>query len=407
MTRTFPEGFLWGCATAAHQVEGGSTNNNWWRFEQQGRILTQESSLIANDEWHRYPEDFLLLRRLCNNAHRLSIEWSKVEPARGTFDRAAIDHYRDVLKDLRRLEMTPMVTLLHFTTPLWFEDRGGWEAPDAAEVWLPFVERVACELGDLVGLWCTINEPSIAAFMGWVAGEFPPGKVRNVPAWYRVLRNLRRAHETAYELLHRITPSARVGLAHNHWVLVPERLILADRLAAAFGSAVMERWPRSPWHWDLVVAAKSDWIGLNHYTGQLVRFDPTNPAEAMTRRRNPSGLPESEFGWALNPRWMGRALRELKPLRKPVYITESGLSTRDDSVRAAYLPQVLDQVWGAIQEGVDVRGYFHWTAVDNFEWAHGYSQPFGLIAFDRRTQERTIKPSGELFATIARDNALP
>ncbi len=406
MTRAFPRGFLWGCATAAHQVEGGSTNNNWWRFEQQGGILTGESSLVSIDGWHRYREDFALLGRLHNNAHRFSIEWSKVEPRPGCFDEEVIEHYRDMLRELRRLEMTPMVTLLHFTTPLWFEDRGGWRAPRSVSWWLPFVERVADRLGDLVGLWCTINEPNIAAFLGWVAGEFPPGRVRDLPGFYRVLANLRRAHDAAYRLLHRLTPGVGVGLAYNRWVLLPERLIPADRLAAAFGSALTERWPARPWRWDAVVSAPSDWVGLNHYTGELVRLDPRRPAQMLTRRRNPVGLPESDFGWTLHPRWMGRALRDLKYLGKPVYITESGVSTQDDRVRAAYLPRVLAQVWGAIQEGVDVRGYFHWTSVDNFEWAHGYSQQFGLIGFDPQTQERTVKPSGEVFAAIAERNAL-
>ncbi|MBO0701759.1 MAG: glycoside hydrolase family 1 protein [Candidatus Dormibacteraeota bacterium] len=406
MTRRFPEGFLWGCATAAHQVEGGSTNNNWWRFEQEGHILTGESSLVANDHWHRYREDFALLSGLHNNAHRLSIEWSKVEPEPGRFDEGAIEHYRDVLRELRRLGMTPVVTLLHFTTPLWFEDRGGWAGSGAVDAWLPFVERVARSLGDLAGLWCTINEPNIMALMGWVGGEFPPGRLRDLRGFYRVLRNLRQAHEAAYRLLHRITPGIGVGLAHNLWHLIPERLITADRLAAAFGTAVTGRWPLRPWRWPEVVTATCDWVGLNHYTGELVRFDPTNPAQVFTRRTNPSGLPESDFGWVLNPRWMRRALRQLAHLRKPVYITESGVSVHDDRIRVAYLPQLLGEVWGAIQEGVDVRGYLHWTAIDNFEWAHGYSQPFGLIAFDPLTQERTVKPSGELFARIAARNAL-
>lgn len=406
MTRAFPPGFLWGCSTAAHQVEGGSTNNNWWRFEEQGGIKTGETSLVANDEWNRYGEDFELLSRLRNNAHRFSIEWSKVEPGPGCFDEGALEHYRDVLRELRRLGMTPMVTLLHFSTPLWFEERGGWTASGAPRAWLAFVERVAKALGDQVGLWCTINEPNIAALMGWIGGEFPPGRVRDVPGFYRVLRNLRRAHEAAYQLLHRVTPEIGVGLAHNRWFLIPERLIRMDRLAAAFGSGVLNRWPARLWRWDPTVEASSDWIGLNHYTGELARFDPALPSEVMVRRRNPWGLPESDFGWVLNARWMGRALRELKRLRKPVYVTESGVSTHDDRVRAAYLPQLLAEVWAAIQDGVDVRGYFHWTAVDNFEWAQGYSQPFGLIAFDPATQERTVKPSGELFAAIAGRNAL-
>ncbi|MGH7918595.1 MAG: glycoside hydrolase family 1 protein [Candidatus Dormibacteraceae bacterium] len=407
MTRRFPDRFLWGCATAAHQVEGASTNNDWWRFEEQGGILTGETSLVANDEWHRYKEDLDLLAGLHNNAHRLSVEWSKVEPEPGRFDAAAIEHYRDVLQELRRHEMTPMVTLLHFTSPLWFVDAGGWAAPGAAARWLPFVQRVAEDLGDLVGLWCTLNEPNIMAFMGWVAGEFPPGRHYDLLGFYRVLRNLRRAHDAAYRLLHRVTPSIPAGLAHNRWLLLPERLIMADRLAAGFAAGVMDRWPSGLWRWDPVVEATSDFIGLNHYTGQLVRFDPTHAEQVFTRRRNPAGLEESAFGWALNPRWMGQALRDLAPLGKPVYVTESGISTHDDRARAAYLPRLLAEVWEAIQDGVDVRGYFHWTGIDNFEWAHGYSQPFGLIAFDPETGARTVKPSGEVFARIAEANALP
>lgn len=407
MTRRFPEGFLWGCATAAHQVEGGSTNNNWWRFEQEGGILTGESSFVGNDDWHRYREDFALLAGLHNNAHRLSIEWSKVEPEPGRFDTDVIAHYRDVLGELRRLGMVPMVTLHHFTWPLWFDDRGAWAHRNAPARWLPFVQRVAEDLGDQVGLWCTINEPNIMAFMGWAAGQFPPRRRYDLPAFYHVLRNLRRAHEAAYHLLHQLTPQTPVGLAHNRWLLVPERLTRTDELAARFGAAAMDRWPGRLWRWDPVVGATSDFIGLNHYTGELVRFDPLHGTEFFTRRRNPAGLPENDFGWALNPRWMGRALRDLRRYGKPVYITESGISARDDRERVAYLPEVLGEVWEAIQDGVDVRGYFHWTGVDNFEWAHGYSQPFGLIAFDPGTGERTVKPSGEVYSAIARENALP
>jgi beta-glucosidase len=404
--RRFPEGFLWGCSTAAHQVEGGNHGNDWWRWEQRGRILTGDSSDPACDSWRRYAEDSTLLREIGNNAHRMSIEWSRVEPAPGQFDQAAIDHYRDVLLDLRAKGMTAIVTLHHFSSPLWFADRGGWAASGAADAWLPFVRRVAGELGELVGRWCTINEPNIYAYQGWVTGEFPPGRKGDLPGLRRVLGNLRTGHLAALKALGELTPDVPAGLSHHKWIMVPQRNRASDRLAADIAQGVMDRWPNGV-RMERVVEAPGDFIGLNHYTGSLVRFDMTRPQDGFIRRTNPAGLPVSDFGWAVNPHWMRIALRELQPLGKPVYITESGIATRDDNRRQGFLRALLHEVWEAIQEGVDVRGYLHWTAIDNFEWAHGYAMRFGLIGVDRATQARTIKPSGRLFGRIASANALP
>lgn len=404
--RTFPDGFLWGCATAAHQIEGGNHANDWWRWEGQGKIVTGDSSDPACDEWNRYSEDHALLAELHNNAHRLSIEWSRVEPSPGEFDPAAIDHYRNVLADLCERGMAPMVTLHHFTSPQWFADRGGWAAPGAPEGWLPFVRHVAAELGELVAMWCTINEPNIYAYQGWMTGEFPPGRKGDVRGLWRVLSNLRTAHLGALLALRRITPDVPVGLAQHKWMMVPERTRRSDAVAAGLAQGVMDRWPAGA-RMEKVVAAPGDFVGLNHYTGSLVRFDVTMASEGFVRRTNPAGLPVSDFGWALNPHWIRIALRELGALGKPVYVTENGIATRDDGRREGFLRATLYEVWEAIREGVDVRGYFHWTAVDNFEWAQGYAMRFGLIGVDRDTQERTVKPSGRLFGRIAEANALP
>jgi beta-glucosidase len=407
MTRRFPEGFLWGCATAAHQVEGGNHGNDWWLWEQQGGILTGDSSDPANDHWRRFREDFGLLRELHNNAHRLSIEWSRVEPSQGEFDAGALAHYRDVLTELRAQGMVPMVTLHHFTSPLWFAARGGWAAAGAPGAWLPFVRRVADELGELVGFWCTVNEPNIYAYQGWMAGEFPPGRRGDLLGLYRVLGNLRRAHALAYRELRLRTPGVPVGLAHNKWLMLPARVRRSDRIATRVAQGVMDRWPAGPGRWERVVHAPSDYVGLNHYTGSLVAFDPRRAGEGFVWRRNPAGLPQSDFGWAINPYWLRLALRELAGLGKPIYITENGVAATDDGCRDGFLRGVLGEVWEAVQEGCDVRGYFHWTAIDNFEWAQGYSKRFGLIGVDLATQERTIKPSGMLFGEIARTSQLP
>ena len=406
--RRFPDGFLWGCATAAHQVEGNNHNCDWWEFERRGGILTGDSADPACDQYRRFREDFAQLRRLHNNAHRLSIEWSRVEPAEGEFDRAEIEHYREVLGELRAQGMTPMVTLHHFTSPIWFSRRGGWAAAGAAEAWLPFVERVADQLGELVGLWCTINEPNIYAYQGWLGGDFPPGSRGDVLGVVRVLGNLRRAHEAACRVLQRLTPGVPVGLAQHKWLMIPaDPRRRRDRFAAGTARFFMDRWPVGRGRWARVVEAAGDYVGLNHYSGSLVAFSVRKAGEGFAQRTNPPGLPESDFGWALQPRWLRDCLEELRLLGKPIYVTEHGIAAADDAVRVDLLPAALGHVWEAIQAGADVRGYFHWSSHDNFEWAVGYSMRFGLIGVDLETQERTVKPSGLLYGRIAEANALP
>jgi beta-glucosidase len=407
--RKFPPGFLWGAATAAHQVEGDLTGNDWWRFEQQGGIKTGDSAAVACDHYHRYREDFRDLRKMFHNCHRLSIEWSRVEPLPGEFDARQLRHYRDVLAELREQGMQPMVTLHHFTSPLWFVERGGWAAAGAPDAFLPFVRKVAGELGDLVAHWCTINEPNIYAVQGWLLGEFPPARKGDLRGAYRVLRNLRLAHEAAYRELKRITPEVPVGLAFHKWLLLPaDPRRRRDVLAARAAQTATDTWPVGGGRLQKIVEASSDYIGLNHYSGQLVAFDARRPGDQFTRRFNPPDAPRSDFGWALVPQWMRTVLRELKALGKPVYITEHGIAAADDALRQKFLLDVLEQVWLAIHEdGVDVRGYYHWTSMDNFEWAHGYAMKFGLIEVDRTTLERRPRPSAQLYARIAQSNSLP
>ena len=402
----FPEGFLWGTASAAHQVEGDNRNNDWWEWEQTpGHIHGGDSSLVACDHYRRYREDFRLLRELHNNAHRLSVEWSRVEPRPGEFDARQVRHYRDVLAALRENGLEPMVTLHHFTSPTWFTRGGGWTASEAPRVFDRFVRHVVTELGELVDLWCTINEPNIYAFEGWLAGEFPPGRRGDLAGWYRVLSNLSAGHELAYETLHEVQPQARVGLSYHDFPLLPATPHRRDRLAAWLGNAGTRMWP-SHGRPRPIVDAACDWIGVAQYHGQLASFDVTRPLEQFVRRENVPGRLVTEMGWSADPEWMHDLLVRVGGAGKPIYITESGISTSDDRVRERYLVEVLRAVGRAIAEGADVRGYFHWTNLDNFEWARGYSQKFGLIGVDRATLEREVKPSGRLYARIAQANAV-
>jgi beta-glucosidase len=404
----FPDGFLWGTASAAHQVEGDDRNCDWWEFEQQpGRIKGGDTSAVACDHYHRYREDFKLLRELNQNAHRLSIEWSRIEPTEGEFDSRQIRHYRDVLGDLREQGIEPMVTLHHFTSPLWFTRKGGWANREASRAFLPYVTRMADELGDLVGMWCTINEPNIYAANGWIAGEFPPAHRGDLGGFYSVISNMRNAHELAYAAIKRRRPDTPVGLSHHKFLFLPASNRLPDQWAARTAQFTVDRWPVAPGRLRRVVEATSDYIGIAHYWAQMCAFDPTRPRDQFIRRFNVPGAQLTDMGWSADPVWMRRVLNELKGLGKPVYITENGLAAGDDVRRQHYIPDVLENVRLAIADGVDVRGYFHWTNMDNFEWARGYSAQFGLIEVDRKTLERTIKPSGRLYGRIAAANALP
>ena len=405
---TFPKGFLWGTASAAHQVEGDDRGCDWWEWEQQpGRIAGGDTSAIACDGYHRYREDSALLREMSQNAHRLSVEWSRIEPSEGEFDSRQLRHYRDVLADLREQRILPVVTLHHFTSPLWFVRKGGWSSRDSPRAFVPFVQRVADELGDLAGMWCTINEPNIYAANGWVTGEFPPGRRGDLAGQYRVLRNMRRAHELAYAALKRRWPDTPVGLSHHKLLFLPASRSPMDRMAAASAQLLLDRWPVEAGRPARIVEATSDYIGVAHYWAQACAFDPRRPADLFVRRYNPPGALVTDMGMASDPASMRPVLNELKRYSKPVYITENGIATDDDATRERYLTGVLRNVRQAIDDGVDVRGYFHWTNMDNFEWARGYSVKFGLIAVDRKTLERTVKPSGRLYARIAAANGLP
>jgi beta-glucosidase len=404
----FPQGFLWGTASAAYQVEGDNRNADWWEFEQEpGRIANGDTSAIACDHYNRYREDFKLLRELNQNAHRLSIEWSRIEPSEGEFDSRQIRHYRDVLGELREQGIEPMVTLHHFTSPLWFARKGGWANREAARAFLPYVTKMAEELGDLVGIWCTINEPNIYAANGWITGEFPPARQGDLVTFYRVLANMRNAHELAYVAIKRKRPDAPVGLSHHKFLFLPASNKRRDRVAAHTAQFTVDRWPVAPGNFRRVVEATSDFVGIAHYWAQMVAFDPSRAKEQFIRRFNVPGAHLTDMGWSADPMWMRQVLNELKGLGKPVYITENGLAAADDARRQRYIIDILENVRLAIADGVDVRGYFHWTNMDNFEWARGYSALFGLIGVDRNTLERTVKGSGRLYGRIAGANALP
>lgn len=415
----FPSGFLWGTATASHQVEGDNVLNDWWRWEQEpGRIRDGGRSGRACDWWRNAEADFDRAAALGQNAHRLSVEWSRVEPREGFFDDAALDRYRQMLRALRERGMEPMVTLHHFTNPLWLAEQGGWENPLAVERFERYVTHTVGALRDLCRLWCTINEPNVLAYMGWNEGKWPPGK-RDFGLTMQVLRHLMRAHARAYHAIHRIQPEAMVGLAHNMVVFEPARPAFPlDQLVARlhdrmFNRLVLEAATAGREPGALVrraVAAMRDtcdFIGLNYYTRRLSAFDRRSPATLFGRTfLNPHGeRSDGDYG-EVYPEGLYRLLKRLARYGKPIYITENGIPDADDDQRPRFLIRHLHAMWLAIQQNVPVRGYFHWTLVDNFEWAEGWTLRFGLIEMDPETGERRPRPSAFLYAEVCRANAL-
>ena len=416
----FPEGFFWGTAAAAHQVEGGNHANDWWAWEQTpGHIKNGDRSDPACDHYRRYLTDFDVLRDLHQNAHRLSLEWSRIEPAPGQFSRTSLRHYADVLQALRDRGIEPMVTLHHFTNPTWIADAGGWEAPETAERFASYAQRVTDALGQLARFWVTINEPTVIAYQGYVRGEWPPGK-RDLGAAARTLVTLLRGHWLAYERIKMRHPDLQLGFAHHLRVFDPARpLAPQDRVVAAafnriFNETILQSLRLGRLVFPLTRAGHArgptpsqDFFGLNYYTRELVKFNRRYGAELFGERVLPVGAPRSDLNWELYPVGLYRVLRSLQKERLPIYVTENGIADRDDARRPEFVLTHIASMLRAIDAGVPVRGYFHWTGFDNFEWAEGYSAKFGLIACDPVTQERRLRPSARIYAEICRTNQLP
>jgi len=422
----FPDGFLWGAATAAHQVEGGNFNNQWWAWEQAGKLHTKDTSRVALDWWRHAERDFDLAQGLGLNALRLSVEWSRIEPEPRRFDAAAIARYRQLLRGLRARGLRPMVTLLHFTHPLWLEARGGWLAPEAPGLFARFVRYAVEQLGDLCDFWCTVNEPNIQALSGWVLGSFPPGKRGDVPGALKVLGQLIRAHGAAYTVIKRLQPHATVGWSQNFNTFDPEHdwspldvavTKVRDRLvnelvprAILTGEVAL---PVRPFVGDVGEARGTfDYVGINTYYRDLVRFDVTQPGELFGKNVSAPGAPKSDQppageAWGeMYPQGIARVAAALKSAGKPLYVTESGVADREDRLRPWVLARGARALHDALAAGADLRGYFHWTLVDNFEWSEGFSTRFGLYALDVDSQVRTARPSAALFGQLAKANAL-
>lgn len=395
----FPSGFLWGAATSAYQVEGNNIYSNWWEWEKD-RDINYRSGQAA-DQYNRYLEDIELAKSLEHNAHRLSIEWSRIEPEEGLFNEEVIDHYCDELKTLKLTGMKVMLTIWHFTLPKWISDQGGWENSRTEFYFLRFIEKVIPSLKDYVDFYITINEPGVFVYTGYLTGIWPPqkkSKLRSLKIYWR----LAQAHKKAYHLLHRIDDKAKVGIAnniasfgsfHKHSLLEQLTVWVLD----IFGNHLF---------YKLSGVQTHDFLGLNYYFHHWVSFNgqsqlPSLVDVAITKKDT------SDMGWEVNPEGIFDVLLDFSDYHLPIYITENGMASTNDDRRCRMMISYLKEIYHAIQSGADVKGYFHWSLIDNFEWADGFDPRFGLVEIDYNTQKRTPRPSAYVYADIIRNNGIP
>ena len=418
-TYHFPRGFLWGTATAAHQVEGNNTNNQWWKWEQDGH--TDGKSGLACDWWGgRWREDFDRAAETGQNAHRFSVEWSRIQPAPDKWDEDALDKYRLMLRGLHERGMTAMVTLHHFTDPLWLTERGGWESEEITKLFVKFVRKTVEAFKEYTTLWCTINEPNVYALSGYANRSFPPG-VNDIRRAVRVIAAMLRAHAAAYRTIHEMQPEARVGyalhyrpmVARNPWSPLDAlmRNIRYDGVNLAFPSAISTGVLRSPVGRVAVPEAKGtqDYFGLNYYSVDTVYFNIRKSTELFTDTGFPKDADLSDNNYIANvPQGFYDSLKWAVHTYPdtPIVVTENGVECADDHIRPRYLAEHIHRMWRAVNFNWPIRGYFHWSLVDNFEWERGWTQRFGLWGLDVETQKRIKRPSADLYAAICKENGL-
>jgi beta-glucosidase len=409
----FPSGFLWGAATSSHQVEGKNRWNDWWEYEESGRLPYRSGEACRH--YKLYEQDFDLAQSWGHNAHRFSLEWSRIEPIQGEWNADAVEHYRSVIAALRRRGLEPVVTLHHFTNPAWFAHGGGWLRRDSTTLFARYVTHVVEKLGSDVRYWVTINEPTVYVMQGYINGEWPP---RLKSSWIKAViafRNLARAHVAAYRVLHSFRHDIMVGFAHSAPLFVPcNPGRKRDRLASSVRDLILNRaffYLIGARHNDMLRRTQYlDFIGVNYYTRSIIRSAGWGMRALLGRVCRLSHHSDrgtiSDIGWEVYPRGLQIVLERFSRFGIPLLVTENGIATNDENLRRDFLMQHLVSLSKALGSGVNVIGYLYWTLMDNYEWAMGTAPHFGLSAVDYKTQERRPRPCIEDFSRVCRENRM-
>lgn len=388
-TLKFPKGFLWGAATSAYQVEGNNINADWEDFKSAG---------VACDQYNKYEQDFDLIKQLNHNAHRLSIEWSRIEPREGEFDTSEIEHYKKVLKALKTRHIKVMLTLWHFTIPKWLSDKDGWENGKTPFYFERFVKRIVPEIAEYVDMFITLNEPEVYVYEAYIIKEWPPAK-KSFWGKIKVYLNLTSAHKKAYKFLHSNYPGKPVGIANNIQSFEPyHKHSLIEQLAVIFYDVGANHL------FYLLTKGTHDFLGINYYFH--VRFKDGKGILPQIAEASEQSREASDLGWEIYPEGLFDVLADLSD-HIPIYITECGIASTNDDRRNRFLITYLHEVYRAIQSGINVKGFFYWSLIDNFEWHRGFDPRFGLIEVDYSTQERHLRPSALVYTDIIQHNGIP
>lgn len=375
--------FLFGVSTSAYQNEEDCKNSDWFRWEKLGKTNGRKGNACLG--YKDYKKDVRILKDLGVKAYRFSIEWSRIEPKEGEFDLKEIEHYRNVLLELKKNKIIPFVTLFHFSLPLWFADKGGFEKKENIKYFVRFVEKIVSEYKGLVKFWMTINEPVVYAYSSYLIGLHPPGE-KSLFKCLKVYSNLIDAQVSVYDSIKKIQENSEVGIVKQEAIFEPfhDSFFLKKVISLAryfFNGRFLEKLPKD----------KFDFIGLDYYYRFRAKFKLFR-----TRKNSPVFLevvvPEEadiaeHFGFEFYAKGLYDLLKGLKKFEKPIYITENGIGTDYDEKRIRFIQEHLGFVKKAIEEGVDVRGYFYWTLFDNFEWTFGYMSKFGLLTRDKKPKK--------------------
>jgi beta-glucosidase len=412
-TDVFPKHFFWGASTAGHQVEGGNSNQwtvweqhnakelaqtahqrlgwlpNWSEVKKQAEARDNYISGDGVQHYSRYEADFDIVKGLNLNAFRFGIEWSRIEPREGEWDEAEVAHYREYIAQLRARGIEPFANIWHWTFPVWFAEQGGFAKRSNIKYFERFVQKLADELVDDLGYIITLNEPNVYASFGYLSGEWVPNQ-KNPLVFLKVYRNLYTAHRRAYRILKRQKPSLQIGIAHqlgNIQAKRPHNVL--DQTST--------RWMRYFWNWWFInrIRKQQDFVGINYYF--------TDYYTGAAKKINPS-VPINDLGWYMEPEGLYPLLLSAwNRYKKPIFVTENGLADAKDEYRRWWLEETIVAMERALSEGVDLRGYLHWSLLDNFEWKYGWWPQFGLVHVDRKTMKRTVRPSAKWFAARIKD----
>lgn len=411
-----PDNLLLGVATASTQIEGGEQNNNWYRWSELGNIENQDHVKVACDHLNRIESDTELIDCLNCDTHRLGIEWCRIEPEEGKFNQDAIGLYRKELQLLNEKGIKPLVTLWHFSNPLWMEDDGAWTNPKSIERFARFAKFVVDQLGDLVSDWITFNEPNVYLTFGYFEGTWPPGRKGDVRSYFKAANNIVAAHLKTYPLMHGWMKNfehktVSIGVAHHLRIFDPydsrwltrKAVNLIERL---FQNIFLESMTTAKFLWPLKNKLNikegnySDFVGINYYSRDIIKGN-LNIGTLFGERLLREGCKTNDLGWEIYPEGLSRICTKVfKKYSLPIYITENGTCDTNDDFRSQFIYDHLKALAKTSEAGVPIERYYHWTLTDNFEWTEGYKARFGLYHNDFKTQKRTLRKSGKLYADI-------